>query len=476
MKRQLLFLCVAVFATTLLSVSSIAFAQTITLQGTIRDFNDTHPDFEDGLGVDPGIVLPDIGGDKKPVYAGLAGNPTTHGQTAFDQWYRNVVGVNLPVLYSITLTEIGTSGIYEFLSNSFFPIDNQLYGNQGRSHNYHFTYEIHTTFTYSGGETFTFTGDDDLWVFLNGKLAIDLGGVHAALSASVDLDAQAAALGLVPGNTYDFDLFFAERHTTESNFHIQTTIALVSAGPALDIKPQSCPNPFNIEWLKNIDRGNGNDYALPKKGGVLPAALVGSEDVDVTEIDVSTLRLEGIEPLRTDFEDVTRPVTDGGECACTSEGPDGILDLTMKFSRQEVAAVIGPSAHGDIVELTVTGTLLDGTPFEASDCITILGSEPEPQIDVSSNDVILGPAVPNPFNPTTTIRFSLPRTMHVKLSVYNVKGELVSTLVDQHMTEGRKEVSWMAKDDRGRAVTSGIYFYCLVAGDFVQTKKMVLLK
>ena len=84
--------------------------------------------------------------------------------------------------------------------------------------------------------------------------------------------------------------------------------------------------------------------------------------------------------------------------------------------------------------------------------------------------------VPNPFNPTTRIRFDLPQAVQVKLSIYNVKGELVSTIVDKHLSEGRKEVTWSAKDNRGRAVSSGIYFYRLVAGDFVQTKKIVLLR
>jgi len=91
-------------------------------------------------------------------------------------------------------------------------------------------------------------------------------------------------------------------------------------------------------------------------------------------------------------------------------------------------------------------------------------------------DVVLYQNYPNPFNPATVIRFDLQRSVHVNLGIYNVKGELVSTLLDRHMGEGRKEVSWPALDSGGRPVSSGIYFYRLVAGDFVQTKKMVLLK
>jgi len=84
--------------------------------------------------------------------------------------------------------------------------------------------------------------------------------------------------------------------------------------------------------------------------------------------------------------------------------------------------------------------------------------------------------VPNPFNPSTTIRFDLPRPACVKLSIYNVRGEAVATIFDGQMTEGRKEIAWSGRDDGGAIVASGIYFYRLVAGDFTQTRKMVLLK
>ena len=76
------------------------------------------------------------------------------------------------------------------------------------------------------GGSFSFRGDDDLWIYINGKLAIDLGGVHGAESKTVNLDDYAQELGIEPGNSYSFDLFFAERHRTQSNFKFQTTFEL----------------------------------------------------------------------------------------------------------------------------------------------------------------------------------------------------------------------------------------------------------
>lgn len=202
-----------------------------TLTGTVRDFKASHPDFEYTIGVDPGIVQKALGADGKPVYASATTTPTTNGKASFDQWYNDVPGVNQKKHHAITLTNTG-GNTWTYSSNAFFPIDGELFGNEGNAHNYHFTYELATKFRYEGGEVFTFTGDDDLFVFINGKLGIDLGGVHGAMSGTINLDASASELGISVGNVYALDFFFAERHTSESNFRIDTSIAtFVDCGP-----------------------------------------------------------------------------------------------------------------------------------------------------------------------------------------------------------------------------------------------------
>jgi fibro-slime domain-containing protein len=227
------------------------------LTAIVRDFRlynagdpTTNANFEnvpsggDGPWDDRGIVASTLGTDGKPVYAHAGTTLTTHGPTSFADWYNDTAGTNLHVEVPIALTDDadGTrsydsqvSGVP--LSSSdptkmFFPIDDgtkyaTAFGDQGDPHNYSFTVEIHTRFTYRGGEFFRFRGDDDVWVFIDGKLAIDLGGVHPPEEQTVQVD----TLGLTKGTEYPLDFFFAERHKTGSNVLFETSLDIRPAPP-----------------------------------------------------------------------------------------------------------------------------------------------------------------------------------------------------------------------------------------------------
>jgi hypothetical protein len=120
---------------------------------------------------------------------------------------------------------------------------------------------------------------------------------------------------------------------------------------AVDIKPGSCPNSLNTSAR-----------------GKLPVAILGTMDFDVSQIDVSSLQLECVSPVATRFEDVSMPFNGHG-CGCNTAGPDGQMDLTLKFRAQDIAAVLGEDAEQ---ELTLTGNLLDGTPIEGQDCVRVV--------------------------------------------------------------------------------------------------------
>ena len=149
-------------------------------------------------------------------------------------------GVNDPYTVSIFLAP-RPGGIFTFQSLAYFPIDGAGFmgskmGEDGMNHNFGFTTELHTQFLYSGGETFNFQGDDDVWVFINNKLAVDVGGLHPMQQRNVDLDASAAALGITKGTIYPLDLFHAERHTSASTFRIDTNLSFTDCGTVIPDK------------------------------------------------------------------------------------------------------------------------------------------------------------------------------------------------------------------------------------------------
>jgi len=195
----------------------------------VKDGQPIHPDFEGKVATDPGIVAPLLGQDQKPGYAGGTQGTTTTKEN-FDQWYRDVPGINITFEKSIPLSpDPARPGVWVYDNDAFYPLANdEGWGNQYLDHNQDFTTEIHISFPYKGGEVFTFRGDDDLFLFVNGRLAVDLGGVHDALTGTVDMNARAAELGLQIGQTYKMDIFQAERHCCQSTFHLETTLSCIN--------------------------------------------------------------------------------------------------------------------------------------------------------------------------------------------------------------------------------------------------------
>jgi hypothetical protein len=231
------------------------------------------------------------------------------------------------------------------------------------------------------------------------------------------------------------------------------------AGIAVDIKPQSWPNPLST-----------------KSKGVLPVAILGTADFDVTTIDPVTVMLKGVAPLRWNIEDVRDTDYD---CNTTTAGPDGYKDLTLKFDNQTIVTALGSVNDGETIVLTITGELFDNTQIEGFDCVLIKSKGKKHNQLVSDEatdiampiDYALFQNHPNPFNPTTTITFSLPEESDVSLKIYDMLGREVADLVSGRYSSGIHRISFDAQD-----LPSGVYVYKLNAGSFVAVKRMVIMK
>ena len=191
---------------------------------------------------------------------------------------------------------------------------------------------------------------------ISGSLTVQgKNGGAAGVLADFSHTAMIGSVGLYDANK---NLITSLLLTGASGATYGTATPTIQVG--VDIKPQGCPNPFN-----------------PAARGELPVAILGTASFDVTEVDPSSVKLQGVPALRSSLEDVGTPFTGPlvSATSCTSAGPDGFTDMVLHFSDRAVSAALGPTTSGQMLVLTLTGNLLPefgSTPIAGQDVIFIV--------------------------------------------------------------------------------------------------------
>lgn len=241
---------------------------------------------------------------------------------------------------------------------------------------------------------------------------------------------------------------------------------------------------FKWSYLKDINTTGGSDAAwiddirFPAIGNSeIPMAYTTTEEIEFPEVypnttvsaefvlrNLGTAALEGSISIPTEF-DLSLMGQELPDDYFYSVAPGVSMVFTLSFTAD------------DLVE-------------DINDEIIIITNDPDlPMITIPitliavSNADLVNPAVtalkgnfPNPFNPTTSIRFSLKESARVKLNIYNLKGQLIKSLVNHEMSAGNHQILWDGKDNRGASVASGIYLYRMQTKDYQSTAKMMLMK
>jgi hypothetical protein len=216
-----------------------------------------------------------------------------------------------------------------------------------------------------------------------------------------------------------------------------------------------CPIP-----LADIDV-NPHTLNASSRGRWITCYIESPEEYDVSDIDVASLMFDGAVPAEAEPSEI-------GDF-----DKDGIPDLMVKFDRAGVQEIL---QAGDSVEVVISGELEDGTMFAGLDVIRVMFNGGPQNVTAKSAlpmEFSLGQNYPNPFRETTVLRFAVPLASGVRLTVYDVAGRLVVSLVDDQLEPGYYTVEWEGVDQAGKRVPAGVYLIELRAGSFATARKLL---
>ncbi len=222
-----------------------------------------------------------------------------------------------------------------------------------------------------------------------------------------------------------------------------------------------------VQAYVDIVPGTYPNIIQPTSNAPVAVALLGGVNFNVNRIRTASITLNGRKPYLMAIGDVGTSLQQTDQCHMTDLGADGFDDVIFKFRTDDILTALPSWQEGETRMLTVSGTLDDGTPFAATDCVALRYQRADLSQTSISLDFSVAPR--DPSRAGARIQYTVPEPARVSFTVYDVGGRRLSTLLDEWSPQGGHVLDW----DSG-ALPSGVYFIRMDAGEKTVVRRIAL--